>query len=76
MVNFRAQARDVPEQLPTQAEIRRREALLGPVAAERVCQNLSEPSRWSTGRLYSMRLPDGLKSPSQFARVISRENSF
>lgn len=45
MVNFKAQARDVPEQLRTQAEKRRREALPGPVAAERACQNLSEPSR-------------------------------
>ena len=28
------------------------------------------------GRLHSMPLPDGLKSPPLFAQVISRENSF
>lgn len=44
-VKFRAQACDVLEQLPTRAEKWRREALPGPVAAERACQNLPEPSR-------------------------------
>lgn len=45
MVEFRAQARDVLEQLLTWAEKWRRKALPGPVAAERTCQNLPELSR-------------------------------